>query len=52
MEYQVWMINSSCLRIYLFLLFLIDRGILSDFVEGNKEELNQRSNYGKLKKFN
>ena len=41
----------SCLRILFLLLFLIDHRILSDFVERNKEELKQRSNYGKLKKY-
>ena len=37
--------------IFCFLLFLIDHEILWDFVERNKQELKQRSNYGKLKKY-
>jgi len=36
----------------ILLLFLIDLGILSDFVTRNNQELKERSNYGKLKKFN
>jgi len=37
---------------YYLLLLLIDYEILSDFVARNNQESNQRSNYGKLKKFN
>jgi len=40
------------LRTYFhLLLFFIDLGILSDFVERNEQELKERSNYGKLKKY-
>jgi len=35
----------------ILLMFLIDLGIVRDFVERNKEELKHRSNYGKLKKY-
>jgi len=52
MEYLV--LNDEILYVLLFilfLLFLLDRGRLRDFVERNKEELKQRSNYGKLKKY-
>jgi len=45
--------NRHILEFYFyFVVFLIDRGILSDFVARNNQELKVRSNYGKLKKFN
>jgi len=43
--------NLHVLFVFIVVLFLIDCGIVSNFAERNEQELKQRSNYGKLKKY-